>query len=245
MLNIVVVLAVLALAVYSDLKRGRIPNGLFISMLALSVPLHLTSNVPLILYLLNIIVTFLIAGGLWRLGAWGGGDAKLIIGMAALMPTLDVGLFIPPYGSFFVLPFLLNFIFVYLFRIFHLAYTKLGKQVFRVFGSVLLGLSAFYALSLMVGGWSIIALLLLFVGPNLRLAAFASAILFGLYLGLAPFSLKIFYTSFVLSAFALENGIGMLKPSRLQYKPVKLSPILAVAFMLTVIAGDLFWGIFF
>jgi|GEM_PF-2728405 len=75
-------------ASYWDLKEARVPNKLVLTMLVfgllfavLRFELHY-----IMLWAANSGLSFLLAYGLWRFGAWAGGDAKLFWGLVTMVP---------------------------------------------------------------------------------------------------------------------------------------------------------------
>ena len=81
---------VLLLASITDLKTREVPDYLSFLLLAFSLGLSLISSalswslLPFLSSLLGFIVFYLIALALFYSGQWGGGDAKLFMGMGAL-----------------------------------------------------------------------------------------------------------------------------------------------------------------
>jgi len=103
------------IAVYFDFKESRIPNKLVLSMLIFSIPFALLRG-DLSLWFLNLILALLIFYIFWELRVWAGGDSKLFIALAALIPVYpDLGVLSKPlYQDFFFLTILMNLLIVYL-----------------------------------------------------------------------------------------------------------------------------------
>ncbi len=82
----------LLIATYTDFKERIIPNWVSYGMLVLGLVLSAyeswstNSIMPLVVTVAVVIATYVVAYGLWRLGAWAGGDVKLFTGLAALNP---------------------------------------------------------------------------------------------------------------------------------------------------------------
>ena len=77
-------------ASYWDLKETRVPNGLVLVMVIfglLFAVLRLDFHY-MILAGINSGLAFLLVYGMWRFGAWAGGDAKLFWGLATMVPFL-------------------------------------------------------------------------------------------------------------------------------------------------------------
>ncbi|MCK4883737.1 MAG: prepilin peptidase [Candidatus Diapherotrites archaeon] len=83
----------LAIASYTDIKTRFVKNKLTYSMTALGFLIHaiqsiLESNPQPILFSITAAITaYITVYLLWRLGVFAGGDAKLIVGIAAMFPT--------------------------------------------------------------------------------------------------------------------------------------------------------------
>ncbi|MFQ6050277.1 MAG: A24 family peptidase C-terminal domain-containing protein [Candidatus Hydrothermarchaeota archaeon] len=77
---------------YSDLKRGIIPNKLTFPMIATGIIIHALhgayiSDLRVVISgILGALVSFVFGYVLWLLGAWSGGDVKLLTGFGALLP---------------------------------------------------------------------------------------------------------------------------------------------------------------
>lgn len=82
--EVLVVLAGLAIASYTDLKTGKIPNQLTGGMMAIGLVIHLIYGNPMF-SLYGILLAFAIHFTLFALGVEKGGDAKLIMGVGALV----------------------------------------------------------------------------------------------------------------------------------------------------------------
>lgn len=106
-----------ALASYTDLKSGIIPNRLSFSLIGLgligylSYSLYLRNYGLFIMVLKNFALIFIIGYLFWFLGGWSAGDAKELMFLAALVPqypgflTLYFAPVLPPY------PFALTMVF--------------------------------------------------------------------------------------------------------------------------------------
>ncbi|MDP2666999.1 MAG: prepilin peptidase [Candidatus Diapherotrites archaeon] len=96
----------LAVGTYTDFKERIIPDGVTYSLLFLGILFALASFFQtgdlnqLLITGAVILLTFLAAYLLWKLGAWAGGDVKLFTGLAALNPYNPFLL-----GSFFGISF--------------------------------------------------------------------------------------------------------------------------------------------
>ncbi|WP_128567251.1 A24 family peptidase [Methanocella paludicola] len=73
-------LAVAAAAVI-DYRTMRIPNRLTIPLIAAGLALMAARGYPLGPAVLTCIVSYAYVYGLWKLRMWGGGDAKLVLGL--------------------------------------------------------------------------------------------------------------------------------------------------------------------
>lgn len=87
----IIALIVLAVAAYADLKTREVPDWLSHGLIYLSAGVAVILSViqwsvqPLISGTLGFVLTWLIAMGMYKLGQWGGGDSKLLMGMGALI----------------------------------------------------------------------------------------------------------------------------------------------------------------
>jgi|GEM_PF-2020397 len=106
------------IAVYFDFKESRIPNKLVFSMFVFSIPIAFLQE-NLSLWFVNFILALLIFDIFWELRVWAGGDSKLFIALAALIPVYpDLGVLSKPsYSDFFFLTILMNLLIVYLMHI--------------------------------------------------------------------------------------------------------------------------------
>ncbi|MCD6230216.1 MAG: prepilin peptidase [Candidatus Diapherotrites archaeon] len=83
----------LAAASYSDIKTRFVKNKLTYSMTALGFLIHATQSIlesnpqPLMFSIAAATTAYVFVYFLWRLGVFAGGDAKLIVGIAAMLPT--------------------------------------------------------------------------------------------------------------------------------------------------------------
>lgn len=102
-------------AVGFDLRYKRIPNSLLGLMFFLSVPIALLQD-NIIPWIINVVLAFVLFYLFWTLRVWAGGDSKLLITLAALIPQHQETAFLPnpPYSGFFFLTIVLNLFMVYL-----------------------------------------------------------------------------------------------------------------------------------
>lgn len=102
-------------AVCFDLRQKRIPNGLLGLMLLSSAPIALLQG-NMIPWALNVALAFILFYTFWTLRVWAGGDSKLFIALAALIPRYPETAFLPKpsYSGFFFLTVLMNLLLVYL-----------------------------------------------------------------------------------------------------------------------------------
>ncbi len=73
-----------------DLKRGRVPNSLNYAGFAAALAFPLSGRLPLGMlpqYAALLLLSFCLAFALFWLGAWGGGDAKFFVSLAAWLPS--------------------------------------------------------------------------------------------------------------------------------------------------------------
>ncbi len=105
-------------AVYFDVKYLVIPNILVFVMVLFSVPLAFLGG-RLIQWALNVVFAFILFYMFWLIRVWAGGDSKLFIAVAALIPDCpgmafgsDVS-----YQGFFFVSVLVNLLLVYHFYI--------------------------------------------------------------------------------------------------------------------------------
>ncbi|MBE6512987.1 MAG: hypothetical protein E7Z75_07615 [Methanobrevibacter olleyae] len=97
-IHLFVILLILSIADYYDLRFGIIPNKLslilFIYALAFNLILSICFRNPLII-IFSIALTALItviSFILWHIGFWGGGDFKLFIGLSLALSFLDLNI---------------------------------------------------------------------------------------------------------------------------------------------------------
>ena len=98
-IHLFVILLILLIADYYDLKFGIIPNKLSLILLIYALLFDLILSIcfsnPLILIFsmaLTALIT-LISFILWHIGFWGGGDFKLFIGLSLALSFLDLNHF--------------------------------------------------------------------------------------------------------------------------------------------------------
>jgi len=88
-------------ASYFDLKTREIPNWLTLGMIVTGLTLssiQIVYGLPWILIILPIALSFPLIWLMWRMGLFGGGDAKLIMGIISLVPLFPDGTsFIPTF----------------------------------------------------------------------------------------------------------------------------------------------------
>ena len=170
MLNILIALAGLAYASYTDLKETIVPDKLNYALIAIGMLYHAYlsfaagSLVPIGLSLMGASFAFVFAYLLWRIGAWAGGDVKLFTALGALTPGANLLLpFVILINSVAIsFPFLVAYIF---------AKTLFKKRLRKVFKSMALrGLEQ----GLLLGAFSAGFLYLL---PTLSFPAWWSALL--------------------------------------------------------------------
>lgn len=91
-IQIIITVLFTSLAVIFDVKRNIVPDRLCGSMVVCGLASNgilsvMSSNVKFILAsLISTLVTYAIAYLLWQLDMWGGGDVKLLTGIASLIP---------------------------------------------------------------------------------------------------------------------------------------------------------------
>ncbi|MFC2174664.1 prepilin peptidase [archaeon] len=94
MATVLLALAGLAYASFTDLKERIVPDWLSYSMVAIGLMYHLGLSVlewslhPFLLSAGGAVLAFVFAYALWRIGAWAGGDVKLFTGLGALVPLV-------------------------------------------------------------------------------------------------------------------------------------------------------------
>jgi preflagellin peptidase FlaK len=161
-----------ALASYTDLKSGVIPNRLSFSLIGLGLGGYLLYSLYLgnlelfLLVLKNFIIIFIIGYLFWFLGGWSAGDAKELMFLAALVPQYPEFLkpyfapVVPPYP--FALTMLFNtflaiFPFIALYAII-ISFAKVGTKKFitplldyRSYGYRAIILVAGYSFAMLLG----------------------------------------------------------------------------------------------
>jgi hypothetical protein len=120
--SILIAISGTAIAVYYDLKEARIPNRLVYSMFLLSIPPAVMRE-TLSQWTINVIHAFVISYLFWRLRVWAGGDSKLLIALAALIPVYpDLGILPKPaYSNLFFLSIVMNLLVVHVIYVMPLA----------------------------------------------------------------------------------------------------------------------------
>jgi len=94
LLPLIVLLPFIGIATYTDQKKQMIPDKLTRPLIAMGVLSYLMAGVfahdvwLAILGSAGALCAFAIGYLLWQLKAWGGGDAKLLMGIGAMIPTL-------------------------------------------------------------------------------------------------------------------------------------------------------------
>ncbi len=73
-----------AIAVYTDLKSEKIYNSLTFTMMVMGLVMNASLGAPLV-GVYGLLIATAVHYGLWRLGVQKGGDAKLMMGIGALM----------------------------------------------------------------------------------------------------------------------------------------------------------------
>ncbi|RLI80670.1 peptidase A24 [Archaeoglobales archaeon] len=88
LVKFLIVLSFLAYATKLDLKTRIVPNKIWISLLLLTLPLNVFELDCLnLLSLVQILFIILLSYTLFRIGAFGGADAKAIISLSLIFPT--------------------------------------------------------------------------------------------------------------------------------------------------------------
>lgn len=104
-----------ACAAYRDLKTREIPNPLTLGMMAAGLvlsALHVYAGHLWFMVAVPVAMAWILSWALWRAGLFGGGDAKLLMGISALLPLFPDGTaFIP---SFFLVLALVSFVHFFL-----------------------------------------------------------------------------------------------------------------------------------
>ncbi len=72
-------------ACYTDITTGKIPNGLTLPMCAAGLVLHAFAGQGWVFGLAGLVVAFVLHFGLWAAGVVKGGDAKLMMGVGAVV----------------------------------------------------------------------------------------------------------------------------------------------------------------
>ena len=88
-LGIIIVTVCCVIATYTDVKRQVIPNKLtfstlFLGILLVSFYYYLINNFN-IFYYISIVIVFIFAYVLWKMGVWAGGDVKLFTAISSLL----------------------------------------------------------------------------------------------------------------------------------------------------------------
>lgn len=80
-------------ATYTDIKRREVPDWINYFLIALGLGGHLIISItqqsiyPILLSLCVAFIFFIVANILFYSGSWGGGDAKFLVAVGALLPT--------------------------------------------------------------------------------------------------------------------------------------------------------------
>jgi len=82
------------IASYTDVKTKEIPNYLTFSMIFLGLLFFSLKFYREWIFFIPLIASYFLIWFIWRAGMWGGGDAKLMMGLMALLP--------PCYGIHFI-----------------------------------------------------------------------------------------------------------------------------------------------
>ncbi|MBR9689443.1 MAG: hypothetical protein GOV01_00915 [Candidatus Altiarchaeota archaeon] len=109
------------IASYSDFKHKKIPNSLILRMLGVSIILNLvyfrkTQLGNLFFYLIFVLVSLLVAIGLWLLDFWKAGDVKFYFALSTLVHPSNTSRFLLPLFAFLILSFVITLIEVILTR---------------------------------------------------------------------------------------------------------------------------------
>lgn len=115
LLAVIITVAAVFIATVFDLRKSRIPNEIFYVMLLSSIPINIFLGREII-WLTNILLSSIIAYLLWRLMIWGGGDAKILVGISALIPVNPSPTILPPppYNNLFFLSIIMNLLIIHL-----------------------------------------------------------------------------------------------------------------------------------
>ncbi len=197
MFNEVIVVLGLLVASFTDLRERIIPNWLNYALLLVGVLYHAYlsfvqwSLTPLIYSFAGLLIAFVFAYLLWRIGAWAGGDVKLFTALGALVPTpLIFGL---PLFPFIILVFsvLVSFPFLVVYVVFksitekrlHKSFKKMcltGSKQGVLLGAVSIG-SMFFLPFVGLPSWFGLPLaVVLFLVPRyVGLIGFAFLFMFG------------------------------------------------------------------
>jgi len=87
-------------ASYIDIKTKEIPNSLTFSMIFIGLMIFFTKYYREWLFFIPLAASYFFIWILWRLGLWGGGDAKLVMGIISLISPFYGIDFIP---AFFII----------------------------------------------------------------------------------------------------------------------------------------------
>lgn len=116
---ILTVLLTSILVATEDIKTKRIPNKFILSAAAIGVFFYMIALLVGVIdftyfvkIMVNTIISFIVSFGIWKLGLWPAGDAKLVITFSFLIPLQCYAqTYLSPFPSFV---FLINICFVYL-----------------------------------------------------------------------------------------------------------------------------------
>jgi len=113
------------IACYTDIKTKEIPNSLTLSMIFIGLLLFSLSFHKEWIFFIPLISSYILIWLIWRAGMWGGGDAKLIMGLLALLSPYYGIEFIP---VFFVMIALSSFLHYFIFGLIETIREKKGKN---------------------------------------------------------------------------------------------------------------------
>ncbi len=126
-LNIIALSIALAgsiIASYTDIKTKEIPNLLTLSMIFLGLLFFTFSFYGNWIFFIPLLTSYIIIWLIWRAGMWGGGDAKLIMGLISLLsPNYGIE-FIP---SFFMMLAFSSLVHYFIFGMIQAMREKKGK----------------------------------------------------------------------------------------------------------------------
>ncbi|MFH1849276.1 MAG: A24 family peptidase C-terminal domain-containing protein [archaeon] len=190
---------------FEDFRRGIIRNKWIVIALAYSLVTTLVTGSSLLVYAINLLMSFFYGFIIWIAGLWSAGDAKLFLAYSALIPgTVYIHGIHSPYLTAFTL--LVNtfvpLFFYYLFRI--IIKTGIRHQLNAVkmilSPSLMLGMAVFlFGFSWIIGG--------IFALMDIPFDFFVMVvILFVILFILEKFSIKISLVGILVSVLALTLG---------------------------------------